>query len=153
MLDNKQILVMRENELSCNEKTEYNLALKMLADEMNVNLSKKRDRNAGEVKSMAMAFAKDFKYFISDDRAARVAAKRRLQKMDGSYLETIQMKDIILQIRKNEKILSIDRKTAKNLYLYGVNPKLADNEAEHNRMKKILEKMKIEFDDCLWPTE
>ena len=73
--------------------------------------------------------------------------------MDGSYLETIQMKDIILQIRKNEKILSIDRKTAKNLYLYGVNPKLADNEAEHNRMKKILEKMKIEFDDCLWPTE
>ena len=60
--------------------------MQLRANEMKVDLTKKRDHNAGEVKSMA--FAKDFEYFISDDRGARVAAKKHLQKLDGSYLQT-----------------------------------------------------------------
>lgn len=62
-----EIFIITISNLDSDELKEYNLALSLLSKEMNVDLSKKRDRNAGEVKSMAMAYAKGFKFFISDD--------------------------------------------------------------------------------------
>lgn len=115
MIGSEEISIMYESDLDDQELQEYRSALGVLASEMEVDLQKKRDKNAGEVKSMAMAFAKDFEYFISDDRTARVVAKRSLQKLDGSYLETIRMKDVIMHIRKNNQTLEIDRKTARRL--------------------------------------
>ena len=98
-----------------------------------------------------MAFSKGFEYFISDDRGARVAAKKYLQNLDGSSLQTIRMKDIILHIRHNEHFLKIDRKTAKQLYLYGANPKLGRTPFEVKKIETIRECLKKEFDEVLWP--
>lgn len=153
MIDSKEIIIMYEMNLGSQELQEYKTALGILASEMGVDLQKKRDKNAGEVKSMAMAFAKDFEYFISDDRKARVAAKRNLQKLDGSYLKTIRMKDVITHIKKNSQSLEIDRKTAKKVFLHGTNPKLAMNQVNKIRLKVIREKLKKEFDDNLWPID
>lgn len=125
MLEKQDIVIMKVSDLTESELEDYNSAMEKLADEMKVDLNKKRSHNLGEVKSMAMAFSKDFEYFISDDRDAKVASKKRLQKLDGSSLETIRIKDIILHIRENQESLEIDRKTAKQLYLYDVDPRLA----------------------------
>jgi len=151
MIKAGEITVMKESDLDADELDEYGVALEVLAREMNVDLQKKRDRNAGEVRSMAMAFAKDFEYFISDDGGARVAAKKHLQKIDGTYLNTIRMKDVILHIRENSVELDIDRKTAKQLYLYGTSPKLARNKSEEEKLKRIRESLKSDFDNNLWP--
>ena len=86
MINNKEIIVMDVGNLSNDKLNEYLSASQLLAYEMGVDLEKKRERNAGEVKSMAIVFVKKFEYFISDDRGARVAAKKHLQKLDGSYL-------------------------------------------------------------------
>ncbi len=101
MIKLNEIIVMKVMDLTHSELQEYDSALKLLAGVMSVDLSKKRDKNAGEVRSMAMAFAKDFEYFISDDGDARVAAKKHLQKIDGTYLNTIRMKDVIRHIKEN----------------------------------------------------
>lgn len=151
MIGSEEISIMYESDLDDRELQEYRSALGVLASEMEVDLQKKRDKNAGEVKSMAMAFAKDFEYFISDDRTARVVAKRSLQKLDGSYLETIRMKDVIMHIRKNNQTLEIDRKTARRLFLYGTNPKLATNQDEKRRLESMRKSLKKDFDDNLWP--
>lgn len=153
MIEKQDIVIMKASDLSETELVEYNSAIRQLADEMDVDLNKRRDPNLGEVKSMAMAFSKDFEYFISDDRGAKVAAKKRLQKLDGSSLETIRMRDVILQIRKNQDALKIERKTAKNLYLYDANPKLARNTSEEKKILAIREHRKKEFDEELWPIE
>jgi predicted nucleic acid-binding protein len=153
MITLNDVVVMKESDLSDSEFQEYNSALQLLANEMNVDLSKKRDRNAGEVKSMAMAFAKDFEYFISDDGEARMAAKKYLQKIDGSHLNTIRMKDIIIHIKQNTTSLNIDRKTAKNLYLFGTSPKLANTPAEAKKLETIREILKKEFESTLWPLD
>lgn len=151
MISRKEITIIGVDDLTDVELEEYNSTVKLLANEMNVDLKKKRDRNAGEVKSMAMAFAKEFEFFISDDRGARVAAKKHLQNLDGSYLKTIRMRDIILHIRRNEKFLTINRKTAKRLYLYGTNPKLGLNKLEIKNLEKLIYRLKKEFDEELWP--
>lgn len=153
MISANKITVMKISDLTENELEEYNSAAQLLANEMGVGLEKKRDRNAGEVKSMAMAFSKGFEYFISDDRGARVASNKHLQKLDGSCLETIRIKDVILHIRENEKFMKIDRKTAKRLYLYGANPKLARNSFEKERIEAIRESLRKEFDQKLWTVE
>lgn len=153
MIREKEITVMRESDLTTDELNEYHTTVQLLANEMGVDLQKKRAHNAGEVKSMAMAFSKNFEYFISDDRDARVAAKKYLQKIDGSYLETIRMKDVVLHIREKEKFLCIGRKTTKQLYLYGTSPKLARNYAEKKKLETIRERLKNEFDEKLWPVE
>lgn len=153
MIEANGIIVMKVSDLTIDELNEYNSAAQLLANEMGVDLQKKRDHNAGEVKSMAMAFSKEFEYFISDDGGARVAAKKYLQKLDGSYLQTIRMRDVILHIKDNEKDLDIDRKTAKRLYLYGTSPQLAKNKAEEKKLNIIREKLKSEFDEKLWPVE
>lgn len=153
MIDSKEISIMYESDLGNQELQEYRSALGVLASEMEVDLQKKRDKNAGEVKSMAMAFVKDFEYFISDDRNARVVAKRNLQKLNGSYLETIRMKDVITHIKNNSQTLEIDRKTAKKLFLHGTNPKLATNQVAKTRLEVMREKLKKDFDDNLWPIE
>lgn len=151
MITEEQIVIIKESDLTNEEKFNYNTALTLLAKEMNVDLSKKRDKNAGEVKSMAIAYAKDFNYFISDDKDARVAAKKILQNTDGSYLNTIRLKDIIIHIRNNSERLNIDRKTAKRLYLYGINPKLGRNTEEIKKLTSIFEILKKDFDSNLWP--
>jgi hypothetical protein len=120
---------------------------------MDVDLSKPRDHNAGEVRSMAMAFAKDFQYFISDDKGARVAAKLHLQKIDGSYLETIRMNDIITHIRDHSDELAISRKTAKRIYLYGVNPNLGENPSKVKKIEGIRNSLKNTFDTVLWKVQ
>lgn len=153
MISLNDITVVKESDLTNSELKEYNSTLQLLASEMDVDLSKKRDRNAGEVKSMAMAFVKDCHYFISDDREARVAAKKHLQKIDGSYLETIRMKDVIIHIKQNADLLCIGRKTAKNLYLLGTGPNLAKTSEETKELGKIRGILKKEFDSELWPAE
>jgi len=153
MVKQRDIVIMKVSDLSESELEEYNSAMEQLADEMEVDLNKRRNPDLGEVKSMAMAFSKDFEYFISDDRRAKVAAKRRLQKLDGSYLETIRMKDVILHIKKNQESLMIQRKIAKHLYLYDANPKLARNTSEREKLIAISEHRKKEFDEELWPVE
>lgn len=151
MVEKQDIVIMKVSDLSENELKEYNSAMDQLADEMKVDLTKRRNPDLGEVKSMAMAFSKDFEYFISDDRKAKVAAKKRLQKLDGSYLETIRMKDVILHIKKNQESLDIQRKIAKHLYLYDVNPKLARSSSEREKLIAISDHRKKEFDEELWP--
>ena len=151
MISDNEIIVMYESSLGEDESIEYNSTLNFLANQMNVDLSRKRDRNAGEVKSMAMAFAKNFEYFISDDRGARVAAKKHLQNLDGSFMETIRMRDIIMHIYNNEERLEINRKTTKRLYLYGTNPKLGKNPFQIEKLEKIINKLKKDFDKNLWP--
>ena len=151
LISDKKIIVIKDSSLGKDESTEYNSTMNLLANEMNVDLSRKRDRNAGEVKSMAMAYAKGFGYFISDDRGARVAAKKHLQNLDGSCMETIRMRDIILHIYNNEERMGISRKTAKRLYLYGTNPKLGKNTAQIKTLEKIINKLKKDFDENLWP--
>ncbi len=144
MIESNEITVMSVSDLNDDELNEYNSTLQLLANEMKVDLQRKRDRNAGEVRSMAMAFAKDFGYFISDDRGARVAAKKHLQKFDGTYLKTLRMKDVILHIRDNEQELGINRKIAKKLYLlylYGTN---------FRELERIRTNLRNEFDDELW---
>ncbi len=142
MVDEEEITVMSITSLEEDEFIEYNSTVQLLAREMDVDLSKKRDRNAGEVKSMAMAYAMGFEYFISDDRGARVAAKKHLQNLDGSCLETIRMRDIILHIRENENFLEINRKNAKRLYLYATNPKLGNNSVEITKLEEISNRLK-----------
>ena len=151
MISDGEITVLEDSSLEETESIEYNSTMILLANEMNVDLSRKRDRNAGEVKSMAMAYAKGFGYFISDDRGARVAAKKHLQNLDGSCMETIRMRDIIMHIYNNEERLEISRKTAKRLYLYGTNPKLGKNISQIDTLKNIMNKLKKDFDENLWP--
>ncbi len=151
MIKLNEIIVMKVMDLTHSELQEYDSALKLLAGVMSVDLSKKRDKNAGEVRSMAMAFAKDFEYFISDDGDARVAAKKHLQKIDGTYLNTIRMKDVIRHIKENTSSLGIDRKTAKKLFLFGTSPKLTQNQAELKKSEAIREHLKNDFDNNLWP--
>ena len=151
MIADNEIIIVRESSLGEDESLEYNSTMNFLANEMNVNLSQKRDRNAGEVKSMAMAYAKGFGYFISDDRGARVAAKKHLQNLDGTSMETIRMRDIILHIYRNEERLELSRKTIKRLYLYGTNPKLGKDPSQIEKLKIIMNKLKTDFDDNLWP--
>lgn len=153
MISANEVIVMKVCDLTKDELREYNSTTTLLANEMDVDLGKKRDHNAGEVKSMAMAFTKGFEYFISDDGDARVVAKKTLQKLDGSYLQTIRMEDIVLHIRKNKEILGIERKIAKRLYLYGTNPKLGRNQNEVKKLEKIRESLQIKFDEKLWPVE
>jgi len=153
MITNSEVTILKECDLNDNELFEYKSALSILASEMQVDLLKKRCKNAGEVKSMAMAFAKDFEYFISDDKAARVAAKKHLQKLDGTYLTTIRMQDIVKHVKSNQETLGINRKTARSLYLYGVNPKLARNATESRKLEVIREYLKTDFDQNLWPLE
>lgn len=153
MISANEITILRITDLTESELREYNATVQLLGTEMKVDLNKKRDRNAGEVKSMAMAFVKDFEYFISDDRGARVAAKKHLQNIDGTYLKTIRMRDIILHIRENETFLGINRKTAKRLYLYGVNPKLGKTQFEIKKLETIIGILKKEFDEELWPVD
>lgn len=151
MISNGEISIMTTQDLNSDELDEYNLAISLLSKEMDVDLSKKRDKNAGEVKSMAMAYAKNFKFFISDDRGARVAANKHLQNLDGTVLETIRMKDIITHIKTNEKCLEIDRKTAKQLYLYATNPKIGRTDSEIEQLRRINILLKKDFDENLWP--
>jgi predicted nucleic acid-binding protein len=153
MISSGEVTILEECDLNDKELFEYESALKILASEMDVDLRKRRCKNAGEVKSMAMAFAKDFEYFISDDRAARVAAKKHLQKLDGTYLTTIRMQDIIKHIKINQETLHISRKTARKLYLYGVNPKMALNAAEKEKAEYIRSYLKKDFDQTLWPVD
>lgn len=153
MISSHKIDIMKESELNEDESLEYNSALQLLATEMDVDLGKPRDRNAGEVRSMAMAFAKDFQYFISDDKGARVAAKLHLQKIDGSYLETIRMDDIITHIRDHRYELDISRKMAKNLYLYGANPNRGRNPIEKKKLEGIRNSLKNTFDTVLWKVQ
>lgn len=153
MIEKQDIVIMKVSDLSESELKEYNSAVEQLADEMKVDLTRRRNPDLGEVKSMAMAFSKDFEYFISDDRNAKVAAKKRLQKLDGSYLETIRMKDVILHIRKYQESLGIGRKMAKHLYLYDVNPNLAKKPSEREKLIAISDNRKKEFDEELWPVE
>ena len=61
------------------------------------------------------------------------------------------MRDIIIYIRDNEIFIGIDRETSKRLYLYGTNPKYAQNESEARKMEIIYNKLKKEFDEELWP--
>lgn len=112
MISLNEICIMSERDLSKEESEEYTQAVSLLAKDMNVDLTKKRQKNAGEVKSMAMAFAKNYEYFISDDREARVVAKRNLLKLDGTYLETIRFEDIIVHIKNNSEKIGISRKIA-----------------------------------------
>jgi len=151
MITRKEVKIIRESDLSEVELFEYHSTLSLLAEEMGVDLQKKRDHNGGEVRSMAMAFTKDAEYFISDDGDARVAAKKHLQKLDGTYLETIKMKDIITHIKNNSERMGISRKTAKKLYLNGTSPKLALNLSEKTLLERINGRLKIEFDSFLWP--
>lgn len=151
MLAENEIKRIEISSLGTNEQLEYESALDVLSSEMAVDLSKKRDHNAGEVKSMALAFAKGYQYFISDDREARVAAKKHLQKLDGTYLETISMKEIILHMKEKSKELGISRKTAKTLYTYSSNPKLARNPSDRAKLEMIYERHKKIFDNELWP--
>lgn len=153
MIKSGSIKILKECDLSKQERIEYKSTLNLLAENMGVDLKKQRDHNAGEVKSMAMAFAKGFQYFISDDSGARVAAKKHLQNIDGSYLETIRIKDIIIHIKENNETLNINRKTAKKLYLYGTNPMLGRNEREKKKLEQIQDKMKKIFDDELWKVD
>lgn len=153
MLKSSEINIMKEDELSTTETADYHSALSVLATEMKVNLSKPRDKNAGEVKSMAMAFAKEFQYFISDDRDARVAAKKHLQGIDNTYLGTIRMNDIIKHLKDNESKIGISRKTARRLYLYTFNPKLCKNQSEINKIERMKTLHTQKFDNELWPTE
>jgi len=150
MISANEITVMGIADLTEIELREYNSTIQLLANEMKVDLTKKRDKDAGEVKSMALAFTKNFNYFISDDCGARVAAKKHLQKLDGSYLQTIRMKDVIIHIRDNEKKLGINRKIAKRLYLQGTSRKLASNQAEKRKLERIRGILKNEFDEKLW---
>lgn len=64
MIGANELTIMYETMLNNQERHEYELALNILSAEMGVNLHRIRDKNAGEAKSMAMAFAKDFEYFI-----------------------------------------------------------------------------------------
>jgi predicted nucleic acid-binding protein len=153
MINSHKIVIVKESELNKDAILEYNTALQLLATEMEVDLSKPRDHNAGEVRSMAMAFAKDFQYFISDDGDARVAAKLHLQKIDGSYLETIRMNDIITHIREHSEELGISRKIAKRLYLYGANPILGRNPSEVKKIEGIRKSLKNTFDTILWKVQ
>lgn len=153
MVNSSEITIMTEAMLSISENQDYQSALNVLSTEMNVNLSKLRDKNAGEVKSMAMAYAKEYQYFISDDKEARVVAKRHLQGTDNTYLGTIRLNDIIKHLRENLEEIEISRKTAKRLYLYMFNPKFGRDQNE----KKKIEKAKIVhaqiFDNELWPVK
>ena len=151
MFSNNKISVMRLTDLNESELVEYKSTEELLAKEMNVNLSKVRDRNAGEVKSMALAYTKNFSYFISDDRGARVAAKKHLQNLDGSSLNTINMKDIICHIRNKSDKLNITRKIAKQLYLFSVNPKIAQDLNLKKKLTAIHAYLKKNFDENLWP--
>ncbi len=150
MVAKKEISIIGSSNLENDQLLEYTSALSLLAKEMDVDLNKRRDKNAGEVNSMAIAYALGFKIFISDDRNARVAANKHLQYMDGSVLSTIRMNDIIIHLRENENCLNINRKTAKQLYIYGTNPKLGHNVTEIEQLKKINYFLKKEFDEKLW---
>lgn len=154
MLSNGKLIIMSESDLSKDELNEYNAALQLLADELEVNLHSKRSRDAGEVKSMAMAYAKGFEYFISDDRKAKVAANRYLQNLDGSYLKTIQMRDVIVQIKENSDLLQITRRSARKLFLYPTNLKNSGGDGDYNRkIKRIADALKKDFDNNLWPLD
>lgn len=150
MISSKDIVIVSESELSNQEQIDYELTLNVLAKELNVCLRKPRDRNLGEIKSMSMAFVKNYGFFISDDHDGKVAAKKHLQNMDGSWLKTIRMSDIILHIRNHEEI-GITRKLAKQLYLYGTSPKLGSSRAEKEKIERFHKKLQKQFDDELWP--
>ena len=98
-----------------------------------------------------MAFIKGYEYFISDDKDARVSAKRHLQNIDGSTLETIRLQDIRIHIRDYSEKLEISRKTAKRLYLYGTNPKLGQNQREKDQLTLMHNKLRKYFDKKIWP--
>jgi hypothetical protein len=153
MLEEGVVTVVNDTCLNSDEKLEYTYALSILSKQMSVDLYKKRDHNAGEVYSMALAFAKGYSYFISDDRGARVAAKKHLQYLDNSYVNTIQLKDIIKVIRAKQDTLHLSRKEAKHLYTYSSNPKLGHTRNEIERLKTIHLKQKQEFDQKLWPDD
>lgn len=152
MIEAGEIIEIKVSDLNATESAEYNSTLKLLATEMCVDLSNRHERkNVGEVKSMAMAFAKGYGYFISDDKEARVASKKILQNFDGSYLKTIQMVDIIEHIRDNYERLGISRNITKKLYLYHSNPKSARNDADKIKLTRIHTILKKNFDETLWP--
>ncbi len=153
MVSANEITVLKETDLSTEEKADYDFALKILANEMVVDITKVRAKNGGEIRSIAMAFAKDYEYFISDDKAAHVASKRYLQKIDGTCLKSIRMKDIIIHIKNRCDVLGINRKTAKQLYIYGGNPKKAINQSERACLLRIYEHLKKDFNEELWPLE
>lgn len=153
MINMNQITIIHVSDLSSNEIIEYESASQVLATEMDIDLHKKRDRNTGEVKSMAMAYAKGYGFFVSDDRDARVAAKKCLQNLDGTYLNTIRMKDIITHIYENDSELKLGRKTAKRLYVYTANARLSTSEIERQKIEKIHRLLVKEFDEKLWPLE
>lgn len=153
MIQSKDIIILRECDLCSAERFDYESALNLMAAAMKVNLLKPRDRNAGEIRSMAMAYSLHFNYFISDDKEARVVAKTILQNLDGSYLQTIRMKDIVVHLREKGDEIGINRRTAKNLYCYGSNPELAGNTQQKYKLKRINRILKDEFDYELWPVE
>lgn len=153
MISSNEIMILKETDLNSQEMEDYSSALKLLASKMEVDITKARAKNVGEIRSMAMAFAKDYDYFISDDKEAQVASKRYLQKIDGNYLKSIRMKDIIVHIRNKCDVLGINRKTAKQLYVYGANPNKAKNKSEKDILSRIFEHLKKEFDEELWPMQ
>ncbi len=63
------------------------------------------------------------------------------------------MKDIIIHIRDCCDDLGINRKTAKQLYIYGANSKLAKDKQEEAKLKSIRKHLKNEFDTKLWFVE
>jgi len=140
-------------ELCLSEADDYRNTLVLLAKEMNVDLGKKRDRNAGEVLSMALAWSKNYQFFISDDRGARVAANKHLQNLDGSCFQTLNMADIVNHVRDNADRLGLSRKLVKQLYLYSSNPSLGRDRDEKIKLDRIHAKMREHFDRVLWPTD
>lgn len=150
MIIEKEVEIVKVADLGDCEIQEYESALIILAEEMGAKLNSSRAKHMGKIKSMAMAYAKGFNYFISGDRAARVAAKKHLINLDGNYLITIQMKDIIVHIKNNSEALGINRKKAKILYTYHAKPALGRDLKEVGKLKKIHTKLKKEFDEILW---
>ncbi|QEN05605.1 hypothetical protein EW093_13080 [Thiospirochaeta perfilievii] len=52
----------------------------------------------------------------------------------------------MIHIKENSVELSISRKMAKQLYLYGVNPKITENKSLKSRLEEIHSRMKMDFD-------
>ncbi|MEA3424217.1 MAG: hypothetical protein U9Q80_10555 [Bacillota bacterium] len=140
-----KIRVMSENDLITEEeKASYDIVYSGLVNDFGIDKADTRGKNKGEAMSIAMAAAKQYKYLISDDKDAKIYAKRRAD------VETLNMNGIIVMLKNNQKYFNISRKDAKSLYLYPYNPNVARNLEEKIKFTKALDRMKKRFDNELW---
>lgn len=125
LLESKQINLLDEKYLDELEKKAYESIYKSLADVM-ID-PRQKNKNAGEVASLAMAKTMSIQYFGTDEKNLQIIVDRILN-IGKDDIRCIRIKDIVMMIKENQ-IEGFNRKDAKIIWrLSGKATAVFDNE-------------------------